>query len=63
MGERVAVFYLSLNAQGDSYPVRVGGVVVYVRGEEHPGTLDDVLDAAKPRRDEAVMNSHVIQEG
>jgi hypothetical protein len=64
--KKIAVFYVSRRDGKDKIPVSVGPVtfpprVVYVRAElvDAP-SLEAALDKAKPRRGEAVMNTHYV---
>ena len=63
---RVGIFYLSLsNPTNDPrrQPIRVGDQTVFVRVEETTGDLEDGLQVADPADDEAVMNTHPLDQG
>jgi hypothetical protein len=62
---RYAIFYHSRKQGQDRVPVPVGLTVVsYVRAEVVDASdLEDALDKAAPRPDEAVMNTHEIIPG
>jgi len=62
--EKTAVFYFSLRDGHGRQPITLlNGRVVFVRvGRVTSRTVGDALDLAAPRRDEVVMNSHVVVE-
>lgn len=58
-----AIFYMSLHPGPGRVRIEQDGYVVYVRMSLRLGLhMEEALDQACPRQDEAVMNTHDITE-
>ena len=56
------VFYLSWVPGEGRQPIDIGdGTAAWIRAERMPTTdVDEALDCARPRRNETIMNTHVV---